>query len=170
MSLFRFDGLNTTGRAQTCLPEYASVLTWARGYLPAGELDSGALLVSPGGLTSVSEIKRFRATRFVRINESLDLTGTHPLLTCEGRWTPAGELVSGEWIMGEHGPLRIFSIEAITQKQTPVLDIVTDAPFFVDGYVTMSKSVFLDRVAPGIVKGVAWPQLGRASEDFGQLA
>lgn len=129
-----------------CLAPWARVLARFRGYIPAGEITAGTLLVAasfeggPFGITRVSAAKHGTSTRFVCINQRLEVTETHPLCTQSGEWLPAGDLQIGDWLMGRSGPQRVSSIATLEREESPVVDIITDEPFWVEEIATMSKS------------------------------
>ena len=136
------------GESNPCLAPHTRVLVWRKGYVPACEVAVGSLLVTPPDLshqptTTVREIRRFKSTRFIQIHGSIDVTEGHPFLTAGGSWVRAGDLATGDWLVGPHGPRRLESISRLHRAQTTVIDIVADAPFLVEGFVTMGKSVFL---------------------------
>ena len=142
-----------------CLAPWTRVLAHLRGYVPAREVTVGTHLVvasfegGPVGITRVSAAKHGTSTRFVCINQRLEVTEAHPLCTQSGEWLPAGDLRIGDWLMGRSGPQRVSSIATLDREESPVIDIITDEPFWVEEIATMSKSGY--RASRGVNESLA---------------
>ncbi len=128
-----------------CLSPDTRVLLSDSVYVVAGALRVGSLLKaahSPWGITPVRLIRMLTGEFFVRINDVIEVTEYHPFLTARGAWIPASRLEYGDALVGPLGPQRINTIERIHREESSVIDIVTDYPFWAEGFLTLSKSVF----------------------------
>jgi hypothetical protein len=135
--------------ALACLAPHTRVMVSDRGYVEACALAAGDLLIRPradfAAITEVTAIRWSTSRRFVGINGSALVTESHPFLTVGGAWVCANELTTDDWLAGVDGPQPVRSVTPIVLSETPVLDVITNAPFVIEGFVSMSKSIFLQR-------------------------
>jgi hypothetical protein len=164
-------------KLNTCLSPSTPILTLDAGYVEAQSIRTGFTLVvsdlhKARASATVQKVQNFFATDFVRINEELEVTRSHPLMRADGVWVEAGSLNEGDYLMGVSRYKQIHSIRRYQKKASTVVDLITDNPFIACGLVSISKFVLrsLNNLNIGgdtvLAKPLLYPRHGAGSSSL----
>jgi hypothetical protein len=115
-----------------------------RGAVDIATLRTGDVVISRDGRGRVREARvgrtfRTIASRYLVLNGSIRMTGSHPVMS-SGTWTESADIEVGDLIAGAVGPVRIDALEWV---ETPVrvynIEVLGTSTYFAAGLLVHNK-------------------------------
>jgi|GEM_PF-4841110 len=142
-----------------CFPKTELIATRNKGYVPIGDIQKGEFVqtfnptTKCNEYTKVTQIHTYRVNEIVLLNESLQISASHPVLVLEResqnelevqKWKVAMDILVGDSVFAGNGKLiDIHSKEVIWhESRIEVLNISTEnkLPFIMQTFVVRSEN------------------------------